>query len=389
MTHDYTWKSGIVHAEILLPDHAPKEFSERAILWNSVEQIERYKTAQLAREIELALPKELTKEQNISLVREYVQSHFVAVGMCADIAIHNKGDGNPHAHIMLTMRPIEKDGKWGAKSHTENGKKIPTVDWNEQTKSEEWREGWAVAVNKVLERENIVARIDHRSYKRQGIDIIPTVHLGVASHQMEQRGIRTDRGNINREIGISNQNLRQLKARIVKLQNWLSDIPKEPNLADVVQGILGQQDSSHYAKIRGLKSAAETLAFLQENKIKDMPDLNEKLKSMFVKQQNIVAELKPIERRLKVLDEHLKQVAEYKKSKTPSSKAYLDRHLNGRKSIPTKAWKDERERLLGEKSLLGREYQNLKAEIGQVDKIRRVVYDLLPRESVKVRGVQR
>ena len=119
MTHDYTRKGGVVHTEILLPENAPAEYADRAVLWNAVEKIEKAKNAQLAREIEIALPVELTREQNISLVREYVNRHFVAAGMCADFAIHDKKDGNPHAHIMLTMRPFEQGGEWGAKQKKE------------------------------------------------------------------------------------------------------------------------------------------------------------------------------------------------------------------------------------------------------------------------------
>lgn len=115
MTHDYTHKGGVVHTEILLPDHAPAEYADRAVLWNEVEKIEKAKNAQLAREIEISLPRELTREQSISLVREYVKRHFVAAGMCADVCLHDTGGGNPHAHIMLTMRPFDEGGEWGAK----------------------------------------------------------------------------------------------------------------------------------------------------------------------------------------------------------------------------------------------------------------------------------
>ena len=108
--HDYTRKGGVVHTEILLPDHAPSEYANRATLWSAVEKSETAKNAQLAREIEIALPVELSREQGITLVREYVNRNFVEKGMCADVAIHDKNDGNPHAHILLTMRPIEPDG---------------------------------------------------------------------------------------------------------------------------------------------------------------------------------------------------------------------------------------------------------------------------------------
>lgn len=115
MTHDYTRKGGVVHAEIMLPAHAPPEFQDRAILWNSVEQIEKSKDSQLAREVEVALPVELSREQQLSLVRSYVKDNFVDKGMCADFAIHNRDTGNPHAHILLTVRPLKENGEWGAK----------------------------------------------------------------------------------------------------------------------------------------------------------------------------------------------------------------------------------------------------------------------------------
>lgn len=149
MTHDYTRKGGIVHAEIMLPAHAPPEFADRSILWNSVEQIEKARDSQLAREIEAALPRELSGEQQLALVRAYVKDNFVDKGMCADFAIHDKGTGNPHVHIMLTVRPLKENGAWGAKCRKaydldENGQRIPdgkggwknhredTTDWNDK-----------------------------------------------------------------------------------------------------------------------------------------------------------------------------------------------------------------------------------------------------------------
>jgi MobA/MobL family. len=105
MVHNYTKKVGIVHTEIMLPDHAPAEYADRAVLWNAVEKVEKSKNSQLAREFDLALPVELSAEQNLPLVREYVNRNFIAVGMCADVCIHDKGDGNPHAHVMLTIHP--------------------------------------------------------------------------------------------------------------------------------------------------------------------------------------------------------------------------------------------------------------------------------------------
>lgn len=247
-------------------------------MWNEVEKIEKAKTAQLAREIELALPRELTREQGISLVCEYVKRHFVAAGMCADICLHDTG-GNPHAHVMLIMRPFEESGEWGAKQKKEyvldrDGNKIydrkkrqykcksvPATDWNEQTKAEEWRGEWAQICNQYLEQNGHAERIDHRSYERQresgnlAADQIPTVHLGIAASAMEKRGIRIERGDLNREIEVTNQKLRQLKARISKLQNWLKEEQantEPPTLADYIQSILSrkaQAGKSGYSEV--------------------------------------------------------------------------------------------------------------------------------------------
>jgi ATP-dependent exoDNAse (exonuclease V) alpha subunit len=441
ITHDYTRKSGVVHTEMLLPDHVPAEYADRAVLWNAVEKSERYKTAQLAREIELALPVELTREQNISLVCKYVNQHFVSAGMCADIAIHDKEDGNPHAHIMLTMRPIEKDGKWGQKSRTENGIKIPTVDWNEQTRAEDWRQGWADICNHFLEKNNHTERINHRSYERQGIDQIPTIHLGVAASQMEKKGIRTERGDINREIEVSNQKLRQLKARIAKLQNWLKEEQENtapPTLADIITSVLSRREQtgqrSRYGTIHNLKAAAEIVNFLTANKITDMAGLAEKLSTMTDKQFDIRDELKKVERRIKTLDEHIshsgnfkgyrKEKAQYEKldseyraikkaggfgAERKAKKALeaanhyyethrmeitlyeaAERYLRGvlgerfdpKKSPPITKWQAELKQKKADLHRLDREYGELRTEVAAVEKIKRSVNDIL-REEVR------
>lgn len=245
ITHDFTRKRGIVHTEILLPSHAPPDFADRATLWNSVEKIEKSKNAQLAREIEVAIPIELDREQQIQLVRDYVQENFVSVGMCADIAIHDKKTGNPHAHIMLTMRPLEQSGEWGAKAKKEyildkngqritlkNGgfksRKIDTVDWNSKEKAEVWREAWADCVNRSLVEQGIQEKVDHRSYKRQKVEKIPTIHLGVAVTQMQGKGIVTKRGQQNQKIKEKNLLLKEVKCRIGRLRRWLKENESTP-----------------------------------------------------------------------------------------------------------------------------------------------------------------
>ena len=206
MTHDYTRKRGVVHTEILLPPHAPPSFSDRAALWNSVELYEKAGNAQLAREIDAALPIELSREEQIRLVREYCSSQFVSRGMCVDFAIHDTGSGNPHCHIMLTMRPLDERGAWAAKSKKEydldeNGErirlpsgrykthKVDLTGWNDKGNALLWRKAWADISNAYLERAGSRSRIDHRSNAERGIDELPTVHMGVAACQMEKKGI--------------------------------------------------------------------------------------------------------------------------------------------------------------------------------------------------------
>ena len=417
ITHDYTRKGGVVHTEILLPDHAPREYADRAVLWNTVEQIEKAKNSQLAREIEIALPVELSKEQNIFLVQEYVKKQFVDNGMCADIAIHDTGGGNPHAHILLTMRPIEQSGEWGAKSKKEyilddNGdkiilnsgefksRKIDATDWNDQSKAEIWRGAWADICNQYLEKDNHAERIDHRSYERQGIDQIPTIHLGVAASQMEKRGIRTERGNINRDIEVSNQRLRQLKARIIKLQDWLDDEMKKdekPSLADYIQDILYRQaqdgKSQRTQSIYNLKDAANMLNFLTRHDIMDIAKLDKVFGDMFGKQQDIRDALKPIDRRLKTLDKHIEQAdiyLKYKGKKTltkaeqtlfTAAKDYLKGVMNGKTTLPTEAWKAERMKLIAERKSLDYDYYKLKDEIKEAEQIRKSVYSIVRQEE--------
>ena len=440
MIHDYTRKGGVVHTEILLSENAPYEYANRSILWNAVEKSERYKTAQLAREIEIALPVELPIEQNISLVHRYINEQFVRAGMCADIAIHDTGEGNPHAHIMLTMRPIEKDGKWGQKSRTECGKKVPTVNWNDHDRAEDWRKAWAAYCNSALRVHGSDAVIDHRSYTRQGIDQIPTVHMGVAASQMERKGIRTERGDINRAIGVSNSELKQLKARIVKLQKWLDEemaSTETPTLADVMQSIFDRKakegKSSTSQSIYNIKDASRMLLFLSENKIQDMAGLDNHFKGMIGRQSDIRGNLKTIDRRVKTLDEHLRQSAVFKSTRKyraqyeklyanyealkkdtgfiagrkaqkalAAANEYRESHkdeiasyeaaekylknvlqelFDPKKQPPVSMWTAEREKKLAERSAVTQEYTKLNGEVGEAERIRSRVHSIMRQEQ--------
>jgi len=196
-SHDYTRRSGVIHAEIVAPDNTPDWMHDRAQLWNSVEAVERRKDAQLAREIQLSLPHELTDEQRVELVRGFTQEQFVNHGMIADIAIHApsaEGDArNHHAHVMLTMRELTGDGF---------GKKVR--DWNSSDLLANWREQWAQHQNRQLERHGHPARVDHRSYEAQGVDREPTQHLGPVASDMERKGKASRIGDENRAADRTN-----------------------------------------------------------------------------------------------------------------------------------------------------------------------------------------
>ena len=209
----YPEKRGIVHNEILLPANAPQEYTDRNTLWNAAEAVEKQWNSQLARRWVLTIPREIPPDQYAVLVREFCEQQFVSKGMIADFAIHDPHPPghNPHAHVLLTMRAMDEHGKWLPKSRKvydldENGERIKlpsgrwkshkedTVDWNDQKYCEIWRHEWEVIQNRYLEANDRPERVDLRSYARQGLDIIPTVHEGAAVRQMEKRGIQTNIG---------------------------------------------------------------------------------------------------------------------------------------------------------------------------------------------------
>ena len=277
--HDYTRKHGLIYQEVMLPPMAPPEWKDREQLWNAVEAAEKTKDSRLAREFVVALPIELNTDSNISLLQDFIQKNFVDLGMCADFAIHDTDGHNPHAHILLTVRPLNENGTWQYKAEKEylcikdgkekgftaaEFKKAQKEGWEKQYRyqagkkkiyltpsaalekgyervdkhpkstrygrqnpiserwnSEEqiclWREKWAEAVNKMLSQNQIHASIDHRSFADQGITEQPTIHEGYIAQNMEKKGIISDRCEINRQIRADNKMLRELKAQVAKL----------------------------------------------------------------------------------------------------------------------------------------------------------------------------
>lgn len=201
--HDYTRKGGVDDAFILAPDDAPSWATDRNALWSAVELGEVRKDAQLARELNVALPRELSQSESTELLKTFVTESFVDKGMVADVALHHLDSDNPHAHVMLTMRSISQDG-FGQKNR----------DWNKKDQLVEWRESWEKAVNRQLELSGHDVRIDHRSLKDQGLDRVPSVHMGVHVSQMEKRGIATFKGDLNRQVAKINTAIRLVGEKI-------------------------------------------------------------------------------------------------------------------------------------------------------------------------------
>ena len=276
LTSDYTKKSGIAFSEVSLCANAPAEYADREKLWNAVHKIEKAKNSQLWREIEVALPKEFSRDEQIATVREYVKG-LTDRGMCADWSLHDKGDGNPHAHIMLTVRSILSDGSWASKSRKvyvldENGNRIyqgkdklgrrqyksykeDFNDWNDKERIEEWRSEWAECCNRRLPERD---RIDHRSYVRQGVNQIPTIHEGYVARKRVRNGQQSDRVDINSDI-------RRQNAFIGDLSEEIRAIDRE--IAEIEQSIKKENENEKNEKLKkgsvsnaGRQRIAELLA---------------------------------------------------------------------------------------------------------------------------------
>lgn len=298
LTSDYTRKGGVIHSEVLLPPHAPREYADRQTLWNAVEDAERNRNAQLAYSFDIALQNEFTLDENIALARKFLLDNFVTRGMIADFTVHHPdkdgGIANPHFHVMCPIRPLNPDGTWGAKQrrvYRANGKfdAVPTTDWGKPETLEAWREAWSALCNAKFEEKGLPCRIDHRSYKRQGVEQVPTVHEGVAVRQMEAKGIVTDKGEHNRWIRSATTMLRTLGERIKTLVDWFSnarvklDKPYSPSLAKLLADYFDARNAgawSNKAKVGNLKRLTSAIAYLEENGLHTLADLETRLDSL-------------------------------------------------------------------------------------------------------------
>ncbi len=306
ITHDYTRKGGLVWEHIFLPAQAPPEWHDRGTLWNVVEQAEKAKDSRLARELIVALPIELPAEEWKSILTEFITEQFVSDGMCADVAIHDTDGHNPHAHILLTVRPLNQDGTWQYKTQKEylcvrngeergftaqeflqaqrdgwekqypykkDGKKVflspskaiglermskqpksttygrqnpITARWNSKEQMEAWRSEWANAVNRHLEKAQQPERIDHRSFADQGIDFKPTIHEGVTARVLESKGIVSDRCELNRQIKADNTLIRKLKELLSVVKDVIQVFAEKlESIRDtLVETFYGQQQAA-------------------------------------------------------------------------------------------------------------------------------------------------
>ena len=295
--HDYTRKQGLVWQQIFLPEYAPVEWSDRGILWNAVEENEKTKDSRLAREFVVALPIEMGKAEWQNLLTEFIQDNFVSDGMCADVCIHDTDGHNPHAHIMVTVRPLAENGQWQYKTEKEYlcvrdgeemgftgaefkqaqkegwekqyqykvgrkkkymtpsaaeaagyerasktpkstrfGRQNPiTARWNSDEQLVLWRSAWADVANRYLERVGAEARIDHRSHADRGILEQPTIHEGVTARAMEQQGFIADRCELNRQIKADNKLLRELRSVYEKIAKAVKNTV--PALAEAMETV--------------------------------------------------------------------------------------------------------------------------------------------------------
>ena len=404
----------------LFPRYAPLAFQDRSALWNSVEKVENSRNAQLAREIEIALPVELSREEQISLVRDYAQNTLVSVGMCADVAVHDKGDGNPHALILLTMRPFKEDGSWDAKCRKEydldklgqrirlrsgvfKSHRVDTIDWNEPTKAEEWRAAWAEYANRALELKGLSERIDHRSYERQGVEQITTVHMGVAATQMERRGISTEKGGVNREIAAQNKLLKKIKARLTRLYNWSKEqaaqLGKKRSVLEQLRLARNvTQTNTTHGKGRARNEDVALFNLLQEKDISSIPELHDKISDMNREYYALRGEIASTERELDKLNERLLMWEQYEENKDvyqqladlkpgvrdsfsekhrvelilfDSAASYFDELKTSGEAITPKQWLKEKERLAARKNSLFQQVKDMRGDIALLEKFRK------------------
>ena len=335
---DYTRKHGIIHTEILLPTHAPPEYSDRQTLWNSVEKAEQHPKAQLAYSFDIALQNEFSMEENIALARQFLLNEFVSRGMICDFALHlpDRKDGiqNSHFHVLCPMRPLDESGQWGAKQRREyvldeHGERlrdksgeyvfnaIPTTDWGSPETLEHWRKTWCDLCNSKFAEKGLEERIDHRSYERQGVELLPTIHEGPTVRAMEKRGIQTEKGNLNRWIKATNKMILAAEKKVNALEKWVSE-NRRSELIQSLNAYNSLRNAGAYsqtAKIKNLKELADDVNFLKENGIETFEDLQAKITELGVQVDDFKARSNEKSAQLKEIDNLLIWAQHYAENK--------------------------------------------------------------------------
>ena len=351
--HDYTRKQGLVWQQVFLPDMAPAEWADREVLWNAVEEAEKTKDSRLAREFIVALPVELDRDRWIALLTDFIQTNFVADGMCVDVCIHDTDGHNPHAHIMLTMRPLTKDGKWQNKTEkeylcvrdgeergftaaefkvaqadgrekqyqykagkkkvymtpsaaeaqgleraskypksTKYGRQNPlTARWNSEDQLVLWRAAWAEAVNRCLEHSGRDEWVDHRSHAERGLDEQPTIHEGVVARALERKGIVSDRCELNRQIKADNAVILALKAAIAKLKKTVENTI--PSIAAAMEAIRQNMIVFNYGLLFVRDRRKGTKKYVEQaiRKYGDYKDIRSQIKARVKERSKLQKEL--------------------------------------------------------------------------------------------------
>ena len=427
-THDYSKKTDLVFSKIFLPEHIPKEFSSREYLWNEVEKIEKSKNSKLARNLLFELPRELNEQDRIKLISEFIEENFTSKGMIADCNIHNPmasdHEEQPHAHILLTLREMDSEGKWKPKCRKEyildeNGEKIKLKngnyksrkvnlnDWNEPDKAKEWRENFSKKANEYLARNNINKRIDPRTFEEQGREELPQIHLGTSSYQMEKKGIQTERGNQNRKIIDLNLEFRKLKEELSKLTSWIGSLigslqvkydeykqEKKEEYENKAELFNLYEYISIYYDIQGEKARI----YLKDNNLKTIADLQEKISTLQSQNKKISQDIKAKTARIESLNKCFiytdiikdnKQVFEEWSSKSLFKDSFYNSHkdeidkykrarailekITGSSAIKIKDWKKEIQSLESEISKLNRQSQSIKEEYESINHIKYAV----------------
>jgi len=409
--------------------------------------VEQHPKAQLAYSFDIALQNEFSLEENIALAKEFLQTNFVSRGMIVDFAIHmpdpkEGGISNPHFHVLCPIRPLKADGTWDAKQHRvyeldEEGNRIrdedgnyvfnavPTTDWGSPETLEHWRQAWAEMCNAKFEEKELLCRIDNRSYERQGLAILPTIHEGPAVRQMEAKGIRTNKGDLNRWIKATNDLLRKIKKKIAELRDLLEEVkeelskPQSPTIGEVLGQYYRIRNAGAYsnkAKSNNLKQYSEEFAYLEskglftidqlfahvsklssqytklndahKTKAKDMKNLQEliQLALDYTRLKPIVDAIPPKggwgKKREKYMDEHDAEIRQFY-----AVKRKLDAHNIPDKTFKTTVWTKELDKLKEEYETESAEVKDLYADLKKLRDIQYKVNTALYDQQQKDRTI--